>query len=1552
MPSTDSTTKFRADISQLKAAMQQASRAVKLANSEFKAATAGLDDWSSSAVGLQAKVKQLNSTLDAQRKQVKLLEEQLEKTVKVYGENSAEADRARIALNNQNAAVAKTEKELNSYQQELKDCEDGTGRFADGLDDLEDATANASDGFTVMKGALANLVADGIRLAISAVKDLAKETLQAGMNFESAMSQVEAVSGASKEEMQQLSDKAKEMGEKTKFSASEAAEAFNYMAMAGWKTEDMLGGIEGIMNLAAASGEDLASTSDIVTDALTAMGYSAADSGKLADVMAAASSNANTNVAMMGQTFQYAAPIIGALGYNMEDAAVAIGLMANAGIKGEKSGTALRSILTRLSAPPKECADAMDELGISLTDSEGNMKSLDDVMQDLRKGFDGLSETEQTAYAKAIAGQEAMSGLLAVVNAAPEDFDKLTKAVENSNGAAQDMADTMQDNVGGQITLLKSKVEGIMIKVFEKASDSIRGGIDKISESLDKVDWDKFGEKVGKVAEKILNLFTTIINNADGIVSVLKSIGTVLLATFVVNKITSFATTIVSLYNTFKALKTATDAATASQKLLNLAQAATPIGLITAAVAGLTTGLIYLASKSNDYKEVTAALTEEEQKQIDKVREMAEAYEDMKSARNESINGINAEFSYYSELSNELDSLVDANGKVKDGYEDRANFILTTLNEALGTELEMTDGIIQNYQNEKAAIEDLIKTKKAQAVLDANEGLYTEAIKNRDTALQDYVNTTNTYNEKLADLNRLEAEANRLSTISLQDYAKSIGMTNDLTAASDMLIRELDKNADSQTEVSLAIYESRVAMKEAERTYVGYQSTIQNYEGLSAAIISGDTKKISEALLNMQNDFVTAEIGTKESLEKQVRNMEANYEALKQAIDSNTPGVTQEMVDQAKEMVDKATDELSKFKEKTEKEGKDGGEAFSKGAESTTGKANTTGKKIGEEAVKGAKGGASGMGSTGQAQAMLFVNGVALKEPDAYQSGKGLATEANSGASSVDASPSGGNFAQGFINGMSTPTVMNSVYSAASRLANNALNGLKKTQREGSPSKITTQSGVFFGEGYENGINSMVKGVVKSANNLAVNAYQSLRKAQQEGSPSKLTYESGVNFTKGYINGIASMRKNLTNSVKSIISSALKQALNLKDFNFSEVASDVSTFFGDEVSKKVDYMLNKMAYQNEKKLEDFDNTIEQLQEKLNDTEDANLKKQYQAQIDEQNKIKSAYQSASSEMISEFTRAINEYQNKAQALVDATINGITSSYEQRYNDLINKQDALISKLKSAGDLFEISGAGIMTVNDITEQTKQIKDYANKLQSIKEKVSGDLFDEITSYDMKEGSALIDRLLTLSDAELKAYSDAYDDKMSIAEQIGESTYKKDFQNVAKEYKDTINKAFKDLPKQLESIGVDTMKGFVNGLTQNTDYMDSSIKTFVKGMVNQFKKELKIGSPSKVTELLGEFTGKGFGNGLKNMINYVKDKASDLAQSVATPLNDFKGSISTAKSNINSQNGVSSQSTVVTNNYNLVQNNTSPKSLSPLETYRARRQQIAMMKAATQNA
>lgn len=301
-----------------------------------------------------------------------------------------------------------------------------------------------------------------------------KAAVEVGSSFEAAMDKVAAISGAAGEDLVLLSNKAKEMGATTKFSASESAEALQYMAMAGWKTNDMLEGISGIMSLAAADGLDLATTSDIVTDALTAFGLQAKDSTHFADVLAKASSSANTNVSMLGESFKYVAPLAGTMGYSVEDVSVALGLMANASVKGSMAGTSLKTALANLSAPTKNMKAVMDEYKISMTDAFGKSKPLIDVIKELREKFGGLSETEQSAAASTLFGKEAMSGMLAIINASDKDFDSLIANINDSNGAAEEMAKTMQDNLQGQITILKSSLEGLGIEIYDKMQDPLK----------------------------------------------------------------------------------------------------------------------------------------------------------------------------------------------------------------------------------------------------------------------------------------------------------------------------------------------------------------------------------------------------------------------------------------------------------------------------------------------------------------------------------------------------------------------------------------------------------------------------------------------------------------------------------------------------------------------------------------------------------------------------------------------------------------------------------------------------------------------------------------------------------------------------------------------------------------------------------------------------------------------------------------------------------------------------------------------------------------------
>mgnify|MGYP000756508931 FL=1 len=385
----------------------------------------------------------------------------------------------KIAAEQANTALANGEisqQQYDALQREIVETEQELRRLQTEADKTNTAFAKIGAAGEVMQNVGNKISGAGEKLmpitaGVTALGTLAVKT---GADFDSAMSKVAAVSGATGEELDALRDKARDMGSKTKFSASEAAEAMNYMAMAGWKTEDMLSGIEGIMNLAAASGEDLATTSDIVTDALTAFGLTAADSGHFADVLAAASSNANTNVSMMGETFKYAAPVAGALGFSVEDTAQAIGLMANAGIKSTQAGTSLRSILTALSGEVKFCGDAIGEVTVQTTNADGSMRDLNDILDDCRTAFSGLSESEQASAAQALVGKNAMSGFLALMNAAPADISKLEGAISACDGTSLSMAETMQDNLAGQLTILKSQLEELAISFSDVLMPAIR----------------------------------------------------------------------------------------------------------------------------------------------------------------------------------------------------------------------------------------------------------------------------------------------------------------------------------------------------------------------------------------------------------------------------------------------------------------------------------------------------------------------------------------------------------------------------------------------------------------------------------------------------------------------------------------------------------------------------------------------------------------------------------------------------------------------------------------------------------------------------------------------------------------------------------------------------------------------------------------------------------------------------------------------------------------------------------------------------------------------
>lgn len=449
-------------------------RQMRMVSREMSANLSQFGRYDKSLEKSRLKVDGLTKRQQLQTQKVKELKAQYNRLSAETGENSAKTQAAASKYNEAYAKLNLYERELQEATNEMKRMETQQRALNTSMGKLG---AKLSSWGPKLQEIGRNMQSIGRSMSLYVTAPVVAgfgAAVKKSIDFDDSMRKVKATSGATSGEFQQLRDKALEMGAKTKFSASQSAEALNYMALAGWDTKEMMTGIDGVMQLAAASGEDLGSVSDIVTDSLTAFGLKAKDSGHFADVLAQASSKANTDVRGLGEAFKYAAPVAGALGYTVEDTSIAIGLMSNAGIKGEKAGTALRTMFSNLAKPTKAMKNQMDELGISITDSQGNMLPMRDVMDQLRGKFKGLSKDQQASAAATIFGKEAMSGALAVINASDEDYKKLTKSIDNSAGASKRMADEMEGGIGGSIRRMKSAIESLAISIGDVLAPYIK----------------------------------------------------------------------------------------------------------------------------------------------------------------------------------------------------------------------------------------------------------------------------------------------------------------------------------------------------------------------------------------------------------------------------------------------------------------------------------------------------------------------------------------------------------------------------------------------------------------------------------------------------------------------------------------------------------------------------------------------------------------------------------------------------------------------------------------------------------------------------------------------------------------------------------------------------------------------------------------------------------------------------------------------------------------------------------------------------------------------
>ena len=1110
----ETTTKFKVDISELKSQFQEAQRVIRVANSEFKAASAGMDDWANSADGLEAKISQLNTVLNAEKTKLGSLEKQYAMVVAEQGETSKGAQELLIKLNNQKAVVANTEKQLNKYETALSEvsketnkAENNTKDFGDEAKNTGDDLKKAEDSVSTFKIALGNLIADGISKAVDGLKNMVAEL----GNIEGTYNSFQAKTGATAAEMEKFSEQINELyRDNFGDSLDDVANAMAQVAQSTKETDpskikDLT---ENAITLRDTFEFDIGETMRAVNMLMDQFGISGEEAFNL--IIQGAQNGLNKNDDLLDSINEYSVHYK-QLGYDADDFFNSLANGTEAGtFSVDKLGDAMKEFGIRIKDGSDSTADALASIGLVAGDSGEEIGKLTDRIDGYKSKISDLEN--KIKYAK-IQQSEFTDKTSELTKMKLEDniakwnkeLDENRSALSNAEDALQGLqnetksgkktaadyfaafaegGDTAQDAMDEVLTALFSMEDKVAqdasgVALFGtmwedlgkdgvKALTNVQGNLTVTKKSMEEIKQIKYDDVMNDLSSlgrqiqmdifmpllqsaipKIREAIGWISENLDALIPIVTGLGAALAVAFAVNKITSFINNIVTLIGSIGALTGATAAQTAAQTALNATNPFGWVALATAAIGGLVGALIYAAGESDRMIEKFAALTEEEQALRDETNNLTSSYENWKKAKDEAISNVTSEFSYYEELAAELTSIVDANGKIKKGYEDRADVITGVLSEALGTEITITDGIIQKYDELKQSIADMIEAKKAEAMLAALENEYTTAIQNRSEALQNYLENQNQLKANTDELNAAKAELNRLTQLGIDGFAEEYGLIGTADGGVAMYkntirnlnlqIEGLNKKVEEQTEVT----------NKSNETYLGYVNTIQNYEGVSAAIVSGDTDAITMSLLKLEKGFIKAENGTRTSLQNQTNNYKTELENLKNAIKNKTPGVTQEQVDQMQKLVNESEAELQKFVPKAEKIALESFGVFTNAAEET----KTSAEKAGETVGKAAE---TGLRSTHPA------------------------TE-------------GKNFTQGFAKGIGDVDALNELTRASFGVGAKAVQMIQEAINSHSPSRETMKLGEYFTQGFALGIEDEEDSLLKTVTRVAENVMEELK---------------------------------------------------------------------------------------------------------------------------------------------------------------------------------------------------------------------------------------------------------------------------------------------------------------------------------------------------------------------------------------------------------------------------------------------------------------------------
>lgn len=1168
----DGEAEFRSAVNASKASLKELDSELKLSAAQFAKNTKSMDALKSAQTIYQKQQKQLmeqeklyvsqltkantayekaSKTHEETAKSIDELRKKLENAKSVYGESSREVEDLNKSLEDAEKQYEREEKALTGLESKmaryntdlnetrtalvgvdgkLEEVNKNIQHYDDYVEDAADASEKAAPavekvGTSIGTLVNAQLIADGVRKLARAVVELAEGAVDVGSSFEKSMSNVEALANATGNDLDMLTNKAKEMGETTMFSATESADALSYMALAGWNTTQMLEGIEPVLHLAAAANMDLARASDIVTDYITAFGLSARDAEHFSDAMAYTMSHSNTTVELLGESYKNCAATAGSMGIAFEDVTAVLATMANAGVKGGEAGTALNTILTRLATNTKGCADKLAEYGVQIYDTEGNMNSLSSILDGMSKVWGTLSDQEQAALSKIVAGtnqysklQTIMLGVSDAAKAGGQSFEDYAEALRNCEGAAEGMADVMQDNLKGKITILQSALEGLGISVYEVFDDTLKDSVDdatkavgRLNESVKHGDLNvslaRLGDSFGDLANKVVDFaegalpgfidaFAWIIDNTDMISAGIQTI------------VTGFVT-----------YKAATFAAKLATMDFNAVLMLNPYAAAAAAITAIAMALWSFSQAAMDTAKSQTEATRETNNLIDETSAFNDTIRDSAAAREEDIQTIEAQASASRKLTSEL-------YRENTTQERRAQIIaeLKSIYPDLNVALDEHGQIIGATQQE---LEKYIDTSLELAKVEAAKGHLTEIAKQQFEAEQELAKIEDQLKVATDDLRASEEARAKDAEHHVDMNGNLVEVYNEYDAA----VEESQKALEGLQEQQQATEETVKALgDEYQRTmeYIGDNSAYSGAaEGMSG--IGGAADETAGRLQYLEDAYEEAKAAAYDSLNEQI----SLFDELSTKSDLSVGEISKNLKSQADTMntyasdIDSAADlvkqgvldegilgaiielgvdgagYLHELVEAAEKDSDAFNEAMENWAEMKEAKANLVGamaefktnynhtkdellkahQKLNDETkVKHADAvklwQQYGVDVSGEMQ-----NQATQAEKDGAAIGEAVNAGVKSTASYENGYQLASDYGQGYIDGLNAK--VEEARAAGANLAGSTAESTAEEQESASPSKVAIRLGSYFGEGYAIGLeNSMSKATAIMADTI------------------------------------------------------------------------------------------------------------------------------------------------------------------------------------------------------------------------------------------------------------------------------------------------------------------------------------------------------------------------------------------------------------------------------------------------------------------------------------